>query len=311
MFICRALGCIRAVRNDSEAVPIEFSLGTSGFFPVLIYAQAVPGDSEAVPIGFSLGISGFCPVLVYAQAVPGLPVGPLRYSDFVRPFWYSMPSANPLSRAAAKAYYDRYGLRQDRQHYEDDAVEQLFNQLQLRQARQVVEFGCGTGRWAQHLLSAYLEPEARYWGCDISDTMVATARQRLQAYGERAQVVQIGGDLPLPLEAESCDRILSTYVLDLLPEGEIQAFMAEAQRLLVPGGLMGLASIAPGTAPVSKAVMQGWQWLHQLRPQWLGGCRPLQLAAAVPAGWQINHQQRLTHAGITSEVVVARRAKAD
>lgn len=219
-----------------------------------------------------------------------------------------MPASNPLSRSAAKDYYDRCGLRQDDQHYEDAAVEALFEQLHLETAQAVVEFGCGTGRWAQVMLANHLPKTATYWGGDISDTMTATAQERLRPFGERARVVQVSGDLPLPLTAECCDRLISTYVLDLLPEAEIQQFVAEAYRLLVPGGWLGLAGITPGKTLTSKLVMTGWQWLHWLKPEWLGGCRPLRLAPWLPeTHWKLEFQTVKTASGIASEVLVARK----
>ncbi|PSN17020.1 class I SAM-dependent methyltransferase [filamentous cyanobacterium CCP5] len=219
-----------------------------------------------------------------------------------------MARSHPLSRAAAKDYYDRWGLRQDHQHYEDRAVERLFQQLHLEQANGVVELGCGTGRWAQVLLAEHLPGTGTYWGGDISDTMVATAKARLHPFGDRAVVEQIDGDMPLPLAAGSCDRFFSTYVLDLLPEAEIEQCIGEARRLLVPGGWLGLAGITPGTTPASKLVMQGWQWLHLLKPEWLGGCRPLRLEPWLsPADWAIEFRTVESANGIASEVLVARR----
>lgn len=219
-----------------------------------------------------------------------------------------MPPSNPLSRSAARDYYDRYGLRQDDQHYEDAAVEQLLAHLQLSDATRVVEFGCGTGRWGQVMLEHHLSQMATYWGCDISSTMVATAQERLQRFGARVQVVQIEGDLPLPLGAQGCDRILSTYVLDLLPDAEIEQFIAEAHRLLQPGGWLGLASITPGPTLSSAVVMQGWQWLHLLKPEVLGGCRPIRLAPRLSqTDWAIELQTVTTASGIASEVLAARK----
>ena len=216
-----------------------------------------------------------------------------------------MPLSNPLSYATAKAVYDRLGNRQDHQRYEDPPVEAMIAHLELETAETVVEFGCGTGRWALEILEHSLPSTARYWGCDLSATMVRLARERLALHGDRATIVQTQGCPTFDLPNQSCDRLISTYVLDLLSDKDIQTFLSEAKRMVRPGGRMGLVGISPGCSLISALAMRIWQWVHLLKPEILGGCRPMQLGDWLDTDhWQIIHYQQTAIYGIASEVWV-------
>jgi hypothetical protein len=64
----------------------------------------------------------------------------------------------------ARAFYDRFGRKQDWQSfYEDAATKRLIAHAEFGQAHRVFEFGCGTGRFAQHLLSEVIPAQCSYW----------------------------------------------------------------------------------------------------------------------------------------------------
>lgn len=212
-----------------------------------------------------------------------------------------------LPRPAARAFYDRLGRRQDAQgFYEDVALDALVARAELGGARAVFELGCGTGRLAERLLARELPTGARYTGVDLSGAMVRLARERLARFGERAQVLRVSGEPRVPLPDASFDRYLTTYVLDLLPLEEITAHLAEARRLLVPGGLLGAVSLTRGRSRRGRLVTQLWEALHALRPALVGGCRPLVLEALLPeADWAVRERCVVEAWGIASEVLVA------
>src|SRR5215212_6196065 len=160
-----------------------------------------------------------------------------------------------LSHEEARTVYDRFGARQDRQsYYEDQAIADLLAHLALNEAQAVFEFGCGTGRLAKSLFDDYLPATARYVGADSSTTMVTLAAQRLAPLVARATILQTNGAMQLDLAANSFDRFISTYVLDLLSEADIRAILAEAQRILSPGALLGVVSLTHGNTLVSRLV---------------------------------------------------------
>lgn len=212
-----------------------------------------------------------------------------------------------LERDEARRFYDRLGALQDSQTwYEEPALERLRAYAALEGARSVVELGCGTGRFAAELLRDHLPPEATLRAYDLSPAMVELAAERLASYGPRTSVERIDGEPPLPLADDVCDRFLTTYVLDLLSGVEVDAWLAEARRLLTPGGRLCVTGITRGPGAVSGVVMGLWSLLHRLSPRLVGGCRPLEVASRLSQRrWQLLHRSVVVARGVASEVLVA------
>jgi ubiquinone/menaquinone biosynthesis C-methylase UbiE len=122
-----------------------------------------------------------------------------------------------FSPEQARRFYDRFGKKQDSQSfYENPALDKLIQIAEFENARAIVEFGYGTGRFALRLFDDCLSNKTAYHGFDISTTMVDLAKQRLVQYKGRASVTLTSGSATVPLEDGSCDRFISNYVLDLL-----------------------------------------------------------------------------------------------
>jgi cyclopropane fatty-acyl-phospholipid synthase-like methyltransferase len=215
--------------------------------------------------------------------------------------------ARTLSHEEARVFYDRFGAKQDRQgFYEDAALERLCHLGNFADANNVLEFGCGTGRLAARLLSQQLPAAARYVGVDLSTTMVQLATERTAAFGDRCTIHQSDGGFNLAGYGGPFDRVVSTYVLDLLSAADIQQFLAQAHQALETGGLLCHAGLTEGTRPLTAIVSSAWRLVHRIQPKWVGGCRPLQLAGMLPHDqWTLIHRNVVTGMGISSEVVIA------
>lgn len=216
-----------------------------------------------------------------------------------------------LSYAEAKRFYDRLGSRQDWQaFYEDPAVTDMIAHARFGDAGAVCEFGCGTGRLAARLLGQVLPANATYLALDLSDEMVRLAAARLAPWAGRACVLQTDGPPRIPHVDRDFDRFVSTYVLDLLSDGDIAVLLAEAHRVLRVGGLLCLVSLTFGTAPWARALTALWQGVHARRPRWLGGCRPVVLREYLAERqWTPVHHRVRSSFGICSEILVAARRK--
>ncbi len=213
-----------------------------------------------------------------------------------------------LSREEARAFYDRFGRKQDLQRiYEDPAIELLLQYAGFETACAVVELGCGTGRLAARLLEELLPDDSKYLGLDISRTMIDLAQSRVAPWAERARVERTDGSLTLPVSDGAYDRFLSTYVLDLLSEEDIHAAVREARRVLAPGGRLCLASLTFGETFSSRLACRAWTAIHSLSPRLVGGCRPLRLEAFIGSDWQSLHREIVCVLGICTEVLTARR----
>jgi SAM-dependent methyltransferase len=202
----------------------------------------------------------------------------------------STPITRPiLTRQQARDFYDRFGRRQDRQAWYE------------------VEFGCGTGRFAESLLEDDLPQNGTYIGFDLSETMVQLTRKRLVPYGSRASVIRTDGRPRVPLPPTSCDRFVSTYVLDLLSNQDISRTLAQAWKVLRPSGLLCLTGLTYGTTFLSRWVVACWLAIHSLRPSLVGGCRPISLTDFLgPASWKVLYSTTVVSWGVPSEVLIAR-----
>lgn len=213
--------------------------------------------------------------------------------------------ARYLSPEAARRFYDRIGRLEDTQaFYEDPALAVLIDEGGFGTAQCVMEFGCGTGRLAERLLSA-LPPDARYAACDLSGRMVELARSRLSRFGDRVTVWQCGPAPDFAPGHPPFDRIVTSYVLDLLPPEGIAAVLAAARATLSPGGRFCAASITDGAGFPASWLSTAWRGLYRLSPGLVGGCCPIRLAGFFADGWSIQTDARVDPWAVTSEIVIA------
>jgi SAM-dependent methyltransferase len=216
--------------------------------------------------------------------------------------------ARVLTHKQAQAFYDWMGAKQDWQaFYEAEATHDLITHASFETAQAVFEFGCGTGMLAERVLTSHLSASARYVAVDSSTTMIRLAKTRLERFGSRVTVQQTNGSLPCEAVSLSCDRFVSTYVVDLLSPSDIAALFAFAHHLLVPGGRLCLVSLTPGTDWFSRLVTALWACIHRITPKLLGGCRPLKLRTLLPGTFHLEYVNTVTAFGIPSEILVAER----
>jgi SAM-dependent methyltransferase len=212
-----------------------------------------------------------------------------------------------LTTTQARRFYDRMGRLQDAQAvYEDRAITHLFAHAGFERATGVVELGCGTGRVARRLLRCHLAPTATYLGMDVSPTMVRIAGARLRPWAARATILL--GDITegVPGADGSADRVLSTYVLDLLDDAATDRVLHEAHRLLSPDGLLCLVSLTDGADGLARRASDAWEAVWRRWPGLVGGCRPVHLADRLRADeWRVRHDEVVTAFGLSSEVLVA------
>jgi len=212
-----------------------------------------------------------------------------------------------LSHPEIRTVYDRTGRWQDTQAvYEAPAVDALIAHGAFDEAEALFEIGCGTGRVAERLLRRHASSDARYVGVDLSSTMADLARERLTAFGDRAEVVRTDGAFAYDRPDGSQDRVVATYVLDLLSPADRRGLLAEARRLLAPDGRLCLAGLTWGERPLGRCVAAAWAALHAVRPAWVGGCRPVRVRKVLCGEpWRIRHHEVVRAWGVPSEVLVA------
>ncbi len=221
----------------------------------------------------------------------------------------SKTERNVLSHQEVRSIYDRFGAKQDSQaYYEDPALDVLVKHSAFGEAQSVFEFGCGTGRFAARLFDREFGPQTTYQALDLSPIMIDIAKERLAEYSDRIKIIQSDGSIDIPYGGETFDRFLSTYVIDLLPQNDATDLIAEAYRVLVPGGLLCLASLTQSATGFSVITATLLSWVHRISPKRLGGCRPVHLLPLLSQqAWELEHVSTVTPYGIASEILIARK----
>ncbi len=122
----------------------------------------------------------------------------------------------------------------------------LLDGADLRPGTRVLEIGCGTGTV---LLTARRRcPDAELTGLDPDPGALRRARRKADRAGVPVRLDRgFAADLPYP--DGSVDRVLSAFMLHHLDPADLPRALAEAHRVLVPGGSLHVVDIAGGHHP--------------------------------------------------------------
>ncbi|MEQ9314914.1 MAG: class I SAM-dependent methyltransferase [Henriciella sp.] len=114
------------------------------------------------------------------------------------------------------------------------ALAEIARELKGKDQREVrlLDLACGTGRFLRETLRAF--PRLQATGLDLSPNYAERARMQVADWPQ-AEIVE-GLAEALPFGDESLDVIVSIYLFHELPEKTRKAVMAEAARVLKPGG---------------------------------------------------------------------------
>lgn len=134
--------------------------------------------------------------------------------------------------------------------------EQSFRALMLERVGEnlpeggtAVDFGCGTGTFAIAL--AAQRPDAEVIGVDGDPEILARARAK---DGADAVEWEEGLAQEVPLADESADVVTMSLMLHHLLPDDKRAALAEARRLLKPGGRLNVADWGPPSDPLMSAI---------------------------------------------------------
>jgi ubiquinone/menaquinone biosynthesis C-methylase UbiE len=204
-----------------------------------------------------------------------------------------------LSHEQARRVYNALGSQLDRaQRFETHAKQRGLALLAPAAGQRVLQIGVGTGV-EQAALAAAVGPQGVVVGYDLARALLLLTRQRVDT------PLCEGDAVALPFATASIDRLFVAYVLDLLPSCDIPVVLAELRRVLRPNGRLVLVSLTDGVDAHSRLFVAGWKLLYRISPQRLGGCRPLQLRAALErVGFRVQREV-IVQRGFPSEVLFA------
>lgn len=205
-----------------------------------------------------------------------------------------------LGQHSVTRFYDALATRYDWfSLYEARSKRLALECLELGPGQSSLDVGLGTGKCYQEVQSL-LGDRGLMAGVDLSFAMLKVAQSR-----KIVALAQADGGW-LPFAAASFDRLLCTYVLDLVAHADLPRWLREFRRVLRPGGRMVLVSLTEGVSLASRGFVAVWKLAYRLSPIACGGCRPLQLTDWVrQAGFECLDRRVVVQLGVPSELLVA------
>lgn len=177
--------------------------------------------------------------------------------------------------------------------------------LRITSGECVLEIGVGTGAALQELTNS-IAPGGKVFGIDLSTGMLKRTRLRLTGANNIPPVNLCCGDACwLPFLTSSLEVIFMSFTLELFLSSEIPLVLKECQRVLKPGGRIGVVSLS-GTGP-DTWMRKAYEWSHRRFPAWVD-CRPILVKEALlGSGFQIQDSTCQSMWGLPVEIVIAQR----
>jgi ubiquinone/menaquinone biosynthesis C-methylase UbiE len=128
---------------------------------------------------------------------------------------------------------------------------QAIEALRARPGDTVLDLACGTGLNFPYIVER-IGPEGRTLGVDFTRPMLKRAQRRVTRNRWHGVTLVEGDATNLPLANESCDAVLCSYAMAIIPD--YRKAIEEAVRVLKPGGRLVLLEPKRGTAWWAKAL---------------------------------------------------------
>jgi S-adenosylmethionine-diacylgycerolhomoserine-N-methlytransferase len=148
--------------------------------------------------------------------------------------------------------------------------DRLIRRLSPPRGGAVLEIGCGTGR--NLIAAAKLWPEARFFGIDISEAMLETARAKVARAGFANRILLAQGDATgFDAQAlfgiQAFDRVFQSYTLSMIPDW--QGAIREGAAKLAPGGRLDIVDFGQqgGLPRAWRALLFAWLAKFDVTPR--------------------------------------------
>jgi ubiquinone/menaquinone biosynthesis C-methylase UbiE len=142
-------------------------------------------------------------------------------------------------------------------------AETVLGLLAVKRGERVLDIGCGNARDIARIAAC----GGHVIGVDISEGMVAAARQEVERMGGNEITLQVGDATRLDFPDASFDKVLCSEVIEHIPDAP-QA-LREMHRVLKPGGTLVLSTPNKGSW---YGFERYWLWEKLLRRKWPHPC---------------------------------------
>lgn len=168
----------------------------------------------------------------------------------------------------------------------------------IRDGEAVLEVAVGTGLTFEKILEA--NPTGRNEGIDITEAMLARARERAAKTGTGNYELRLGDAYALEYPDSSFDVLVNNYMFDLLPQRDFHTVLMEFKRVLRPGGRLAMVNMTQGERWYNGL----WERIYRMNPGLLGGCRGVVLLPVVEeCGFVRPEREYLSQMTFPSEII--------
>ena len=194
------------------------------------------------------------------------------------------------SHHTTQQFYDRLSHAYDllANSSEHHAMEAGLKALDTQPGETVLEIGFGTGHALEDLARRVGEG-GRVAGIDLSYGMRQVAAKRLGETGldHRVDLLLADGAY-LPFADSSFDGVFTSFTLELFEMETIPQVLAEVQRVLRPGGRLGVVAMQEGG---HGPLFDLYKWLHRHFPHFID-CQPIEAGTLLKeAGFVLEHDE--------------------
>jgi ubiquinone/menaquinone biosynthesis C-methylase UbiE len=181
---------------------------------------------------------------------------------------------------------------------ETRARDRCLEMAAIQDGEDVLEVAVGTGLAFEKILAA--NPSGRNEGIDLTEAMLARARNKARRSGLQNYRLQVGDAYELDFPDDSFDVLVNNYMFDLLPEGDFSRVLGEFGRVLRSGGRLAMVNMTRGERWYNGI----WERIYRMNPALLGGCRGVRLLPVLEeCGFRQATRETISQMTFPSEIV--------
>jgi demethylmenaquinone methyltransferase/2-methoxy-6-polyprenyl-1,4-benzoquinol methylase len=209
------------------------------------------------------------------------------------------------TKEQAKKTYDKISIIYDifEGSFEKKFRNKALEQLDIKIGENVLEIGFGTGHSIVKIAEK-VGKKGKVFGIDISSRMKDITQRRLEKRGLADRVeLHCGDAIKTPYNESIFDAVFMSFVLELFDTPEITMVLKEINRIIKPGGRLGVVSLSKENG--NSRMLKAYEWIH-IHFTKIVDCRPIYVEQAIKnVGNQIIYKENIKIFGLPGEIVIS------
>jgi demethylmenaquinone methyltransferase/2-methoxy-6-polyprenyl-1,4-benzoquinol methylase len=175
--------------------------------------------------------------------------------------------------------------------------------LSIREGETILEVGFGSGHCLRQIAQS-VGQAGRAYGIDISSGMLEVTKKKLEKARLMVRAELYCGDAAsLPYDDNTFDAVFMSFTLELFDTPEIGKVLEEIERVLKPGGRLGVTNMSKEGG--ESRLLRLYEWVHKKWPKYVD-CRPIYIEQSLTdTGYEIKSKEKISLLGLPGEIVIA------